>query len=168
LNAKELLATLKKRNITLKLKDGQIAVPHGMLTPALRSAIIAHKPELIRHLQAEQVPATGPTATERKVPGATRLQCAIDWVGRATLKIPMPDRGRQKARLAPPSRCRWLLGWLPKPQRIEFEAKGDLSWVDWNAVVGEVRGRFEKDLPQTSDESISEKMQHTAHKRAQS
>jgi len=227
-----LLAALKKRNITLVLKDGQIAVPKGMLTAPLRRAIIAHKPELIRHLQVEQPPdhqvasgddgygekywtgkdcvkegctepagtgwgplwckphdierrnrvtaqmenlltqfgdpAAPPTATERKIPGSIRLQYAIDWFKSATLKIPMADRGRQKARLAPPSRCRWLLDWLPKANRIEFEKKGDLPWVDWNAVMGEVRGKFETGLLTTSDESLVEKMQHIAHKRAQS
>ena len=141
----KLLVILKKRGIALEAKGDKIAVPPGMLTNPLRRAIIAHKPALIRHLQAESIPAAAPTATERKIPGAIRLQYAIDWFQVATLKIPIADWGRQKARLSLPSRCRWLIDWLPKPKRVEFEAKGDLPWGDWNAVVAEVRGRLERD-----------------------
>jgi len=143
-----LLISLKKLSIMLKLKDGQIEVRKTMLTHALRQAIIAHKPQLIRHLQAERIPAAAPTATERRIPGAIRLQYTLDWFQSETLKIPAIERGRQKARFAPPSRCRWLLDWLPKATRIELEAKGDLPWVDWNSVMGEVRGRFERDCGQ--------------------
>lgn len=144
----KLLVALEKRNITPRLKDGKIAVPKGTLTNALRMAIIAHKPELIRHLQAEQVPVAAPTDEpfSRKIPGAIRLQHAINWFNEASRKIPMADRGRQKARITLPSSCRWLLDWLPKDKRVEFEKRGDLAWTDWNAVVGEVRGKFENDL----------------------
>lgn len=138
----DVLATLEKQSITLKLKDGKISAPRGVLTNPLRRAILAHKPELIRHLQAEQVPVAAPAATERKIPGAIRLQYAIDWFTNASRKIPVADGGRQKARLTLPSRCRWLISWLSKAQQVELEEKGDLAWTDWNVIIGEVRGRF--------------------------
>lgn len=50
----KLLATLEKQSITLKLEDGKIAVPKGMLTDELRLAIIANKLELIKLLQTQK------------------------------------------------------------------------------------------------------------------
>lgn len=143
----ELLRTLKEHNIELKVEGDKIAVPQGMLTDDLRQAIIAHKPELIERLQADGIPVAAPTATKRKIPGTIgsvpiRLQYANNWFDRETLKIPTSNHGRQKARLTPPLSCHWLISWLSKAQRVELEAKGDLPWVDWNAVVGEVQSRF--------------------------
>ena len=132
-----LLATLKETGIEIRLnEDGKIAIPRGTLTPALRAAIIRHRTALSRYLQSEQ---TG----KRKVPGAVRLDYAKNWFNKSSRNIPMADRGRQKARITLPSSCRWLLGWLPKAQRVEFEKKGDLPWTDWNDVMGDVRGKFE-------------------------
>ena len=74
-----LLATLKKLGISLELKVDQIGVPKGILTPELRQAIIAHKPELIERLQAESIPVAVPTAIERKRPSPIRLQYANNW-----------------------------------------------------------------------------------------
>jgi len=143
-----LLATLKETGIEIRLnEDGKIAIPRSALTPTLRAAIIRHKTALSRYLQSEQ---TG----KRKVPGAIRLDYAINWLAQSTRRIDtsreilMADRGRQKARITLPSRCRWLIGWLPKAQRVEFEAKGDLPWTDWNDVMGDVRGKFESDCGQ--------------------
>jgi len=91
---------------------------------------------------AESIPVAVPTAIERKIPSTIRLQYVNNWFGCETLKIPMADRGRQKARLTLPAPCRWLIGWLPKAKRVEFEARGSLPWTDWNAVTGEVWGYF--------------------------
>lgn len=154
----KLLQTLGERDIPIELKEGKIAVPPGVLTPALRAAIIAHKPELVFHLQSLVANKLfidhlqGSITAERKNPGAIRLNYAIDWFGQATrrihtsCKILTVDRGRQKARLSPPTSCSWLIGWLPKGQWVEFEEKGDLPWTDWNDVMGDVRGKFERNL----------------------
>ncbi len=104
-----------------------------------------------RHLSGEgpvTVPGLAkrtPTATERETPSAIRLQYVNNWLESEIKKIPMADRVRQKARLTLPTSCRWLLGWFPLSLRVELEARGDLPWTDWNAVVGEVRGRFKGD-----------------------
>lgn len=98
-----------------------------------------------RHL-SEEVPVAVPAAIERKIPSTIRLQYVNNWFYRETRKIPMANRGRQKARLTLPTSCRWLISWLPKAKQVEFEAKGDLAWMDWNAVMGEDRGKFARDL----------------------
>ena len=85
-----LLEALEKKGIPLELNNNRkIAVPRGTLTPILRQAIIAHKSELIRRLQAAfEVKSPQTTGTklemtitsgmsERKIPGAIRLNYAI-------------------------------------------------------------------------------------------
>lgn len=192
----KLLATLKEHRITLKIEGDKIAVK-GNLTKPLRSAIIAHKPELIRHLQDENHDAddgygekywtgkeciiegcTKPAGTgwgplwckdhdiERRnrvtrqmedlltqfdptpvVPTPTehRLQHALTWFKKKTLKIPMADRGRQKAKLTLPLRFRWLMNWMPEEKLIELETEGVLPWTDFDAVMKELCRKFERD-----------------------
>lgn len=138
-----LFATLEKLSIPLELKDGKIAVPLGMLTPELRRAIIAHRAAFICRLQVELNRGVKTT----KMPGMIgsmpmRLRCAFDWFQRETRKTPMADHGRQKARLTPPSQCRWLIDWLTKAKQVEFERRGFLPWQDWNAVIEEAGSRI--------------------------
>lgn len=91
-------------------------------------------------------PVVDSTTIKRENPGALRLGYAIKWFNRASRIIPIADR--KKARLSLPISSRWLVGWLPKAQRVEFEAKETLLWTDWNNVMGDVKGKFERDLKQ--------------------
>ena len=55
MTADELLADLRQRGVTVKVRDGRLACrPGRLITPELRERLAEHKPTLIERLLADE------------------------------------------------------------------------------------------------------------------
>tara|TARA_Y100000310_G_C20475762_1_gene712324 strand:- start:160 stop:633 length:474 start_codon:yes stop_codon:yes gene_type:complete len=146
MTAQETLVQAKAAGLKLWLenRNGEIGInvsDRERIKPFIKS-IKANRDAIIEILKREL-----PSLPERKVPGAIALELTRQW-----MDIHPTDK------LLPlPTRCRWLVGFLPPAKQRAFQYNtgggndGRLEWKDWDEALSLVEKMFDESVAKAAE-----------------